>query len=109
MHRHVSDPLLKWRAEFPILDRKSGYLINNSLGAMPRKVYENLKSYADLWATEGVVAWHRWLPMVQETADEISGILHAPPGTTTMHQNVSTLTSVLISGLEFKAPKNKVV
>ena len=29
------DDLLKWRAEFPILER-STYLISNSLGAMPR-------------------------------------------------------------------------
>src|SRR5215472_6066317 len=104
-----SDSLLRWRREFPILERKAGYLINNSLGAMPRKVYDNLKSYADLWANEGVVAWHRWLPMVSETAEKIGRLINAPPGTTTMHQNVSTLTSVIISGLEFKPKRNKVV
>ena len=31
------DDLLKWRGEFPILDR-TNYLISNSLGAMPRRV-----------------------------------------------------------------------
>jgi len=31
----VSDPLLRWRPEFPILERTT-YLISNSLGAMPR-------------------------------------------------------------------------
>lgn len=104
-----TDPLLKWRSEFPILEQKRGYLINNSLGAMPRKVYDNLKAYADAWATEGVLAWHDWLPMVTQTADLVGGILGAPPGTTMMHQNVATLTSVLISGLEFRPGKNKVV
>ena len=103
------DPLLSWRAEFPILDQKAGYLINNSLGAMPRKVYDSLKSYADLWATEGVVAWREWLPMAARTADKVGEILHAPPGTVVMHQNVSTLTAILISALEFKGPRNKVV
>src|SRR5215813_1024544 len=103
------DPLLKWRSEFPILQRKAGYLINNSLGAMPRKVYDNLKAYADLWATEGVVAWHKWLPMVAETAEKIGAIINAPGGTTIMHQNVSTLTSILISALDFTGPRNKVV
>jgi kynureninase len=105
----ASDPLLKWRGEFPILERKRGYLINNSLGAMPRAVYDRLKEYADLWATEGVMAWHKWLPLVTETADLLGKILNAPPGTTMMHQNVSTLTSVLISGLSFKGRRNKVV
>src|SRR6266852_8905945 len=33
------DDLLKWRGEFPILDRTT-YMISNSLGAMPRGVYE---------------------------------------------------------------------
>lgn len=103
------DPLLKWRSEFPILQRKAGYLINNSLGAMPRKVYDNLKAYADLWASEGVVAWHQWLPMVAETAEKIGAIINARAGTTIMHQNVSTLTSILISGLDFTGPRNKVV
>ena len=52
----TNDPLLKWRDEFPIL-QDSVYLINNSLGAMPRGVYDSLKDYADSWATRGVRAW----------------------------------------------------
>lgn len=102
------DPLLQWRAEFPILEKKSAYLINNSLGAMPRQVYDALKSYADAWAEEGVVAWKKWLPMVAQTAELIGRIIHAPKGTMMMHQNVSTLISILISGLDFEK-RNKVV
>ncbi|HKD41571.1 MAG TPA: aminotransferase class V-fold PLP-dependent enzyme [Myxococcaceae bacterium] len=105
----ATDPLLKWRAEFPILERKAAYLINNSLGAMPRKVYDDLKAYADLWAEEGVVAWKQWLPMVAETAEMIGKIINAPRGTMIMHQNVSTLTSILLSALEFTPKRNKVV
>ncbi|HLL52884.1 MAG TPA: aminotransferase class V-fold PLP-dependent enzyme [Myxococcaceae bacterium] len=105
----AQDPLLSWRSEFPILAKKAGYLINNSLGAMPRKVYDNLQAYADTWATEGVVAWHKWLPMVAETADLVGSILNAPRGTMMMHQNVSTLTSILISGMDFRGKRNKVV
>ncbi|MFY0524774.1 aminotransferase class V-fold PLP-dependent enzyme [Archangium gephyra] len=104
-----TDSLLKWRSEFPILERKAGYLINNSLGAMPRKARQYLNDYADLWETEGVVAWHTWLPMVAQTADLLGSIINAPPGTMTMHQNVSTLISVLISGLSFSGRRNKVV
>jgi kynureninase len=105
----TNDSLLKWRSEFPILERKAGYLINNSLGAMPRKARAYLRAYADRWDTEGVVAWHSWLPMVTETADLVGSLFNAPPGTTTMHQNVSTLISVLISGLSFAGRRNKVV
>lgn len=103
-----SDPLLRWRAEFPILEKKAAYLINNSLGAMPRQVYDSLQAYADSWAEEGVVAWRKWLPLVAETGEMIGQIINAPPGTMIMHQNVSTLVSILISGLDFKR-RNKVV
>src|SRR4029077_15108423 len=50
------DDLLKYRAEFPILDRTT-YLISNSLGAMPRGVYDTLHTYADAWANRGIRAW----------------------------------------------------
>ena len=103
------DPLLAWRPEFPILARKAGYLINNSLGAMPRKAHDHLQAYANKWAEEGVVAWRDWLPMVSRTADMVGRIIGAPPGTMTMHQNVSTLTAILISALDFGGKRNKVV
>ena len=39
------DDLLKWRGEFPILERAT-YMISNSLGAMPRRVYDEMRAYA---------------------------------------------------------------
>src|SRR5207249_1372328 len=104
----AADPLLKWREEFPILGRKT-YLINNSLGAMPRRVYDRLKDYADTWARDGVEAWHEWLPMVTKTGDLIGRLIGAPAGTVVMHQNVSTLSAILASGLDFGTSRNRVV
>ena len=52
----MSDPLLRFRDEFPILAR-STYLVSNSLGAMPRATRERLMEYADAWDTLGVRAW----------------------------------------------------
>ncbi len=52
----LTDDLLRYRAEFPILERTT-YMISNSLGAMPRGVYDTLHSYCDDWATRGVRAW----------------------------------------------------
>ena len=37
-----SDPLLRWRPEFPITER-ANYLINNSLGAMPRATRDSMQ------------------------------------------------------------------
>ena len=50
-----SDPLLRYRPQFPILER-TNYLISNSLGAVPRAVGPSLQSYFDSWATRGVRA-----------------------------------------------------
>lgn len=104
----MSDPLLKWREEFPILAKKT-YLINNSLGAMPRGVYGALKEYADTWAEDGVEAWHDWLPMVTATGDLVGKIVNAPSGTVMMHQNVSTLSAIIATALDFTGARNKVV
>ena len=41
----MPDELLRYRSEFPILDRTT-YLISNSLGAMPRGVEDHLHHYA---------------------------------------------------------------
>ena len=42
----MSDDLLRYRPEFPILERTT-YLISNSLGAMPRGVRESLAEYTE--------------------------------------------------------------
>ena len=46
--RPVTDALLKFREEFPILSTCT-YLVSNSLGAMPRGVPGRLQEYADAW------------------------------------------------------------
>lgn len=51
----MSDRLPRWRKEFPILEKKT-YLTSNSLGAMPRSVYDRMQEYAETWASKGVKA-----------------------------------------------------
>lgn len=96
------------REEFPILGT-SVYLINNSLGAMPRATARALQDYADTWARDGVVAWHEWLPMVGEVGDLLGRLVGAPPGTVMMHQNVTTLVGIIASCLDFSGERNRVV
>jgi len=102
------DDLHLWRKEFPILERCT-YLISNSLGAMPRTVYDRVKEYADTWATEGVLAWEKWIPMVLETGDLIARIISAPPKSIVMMQNVSQVMSVIASCFEYPQERNRVV
>jgi kynureninase len=105
----LSDDLLKWRSEFPILD-KTVYLISHSLGAMPKGTYERLHDYADAWATRGVRAWAEgWWEMPVAVGNEVAQIIGADPGTVVMHQNVSVCQSLVLSCFEPTAQRNKIV
>lgn len=95
----MTDDLLKWRSEFPILD-KAVYLISHSLGAMPRATYDRLHQYADIWATRGVRAWAEgWWNMPVSVGNEVGRIIGADADTVVMHQNVSICQSLILSCL----------
>jgi kynureninase len=107
------DPLVKWRDEFPILARKT-YLINNSLGAMPRRVYEGLSHFADMWNDRGVVAWHdppedNWLDEAMNMGNLIGGLFGAPQNSVMLHLNVASLTAQVLSSIDFSGPRNRIV
>jgi kynureninase len=107
--RCLSDDLLKWRSEFPILE-KTVYLISHSLGAMPRATHERLQEYADIWASRGVRAWAEgWWDMPVTVGDEVARIIGADPGTVVMHQNVSICQSLVLSCLKPTPQRNKIV
>jgi kynureninase len=105
----MTDDLLRYRPEFPILER-STYLISNSLGAMPRGVYDAMKGYADTWATRGVRAWEeRWWMLAAEVGDEIGALMNASKGSVSTHQNVTTCQAIVASCFDFSGKRNKVV
>jgi kynureninase len=103
------DELLKWRGEFPILDRTT-YMISNSLGAMPRGVYDRMRAYADSWAERGVRAWEEsWWEMAVGVGDKIAPLIGASAGEISLHQNVTLTQAVISSCFDFRGPRNKVV
>jgi kynureninase len=103
------DELLSYRKDFPILDRTI-YMISHSLGAMPNRVYDRLREFADLWATRGIRAWAEgWWEMPVRTGDNIARIIGADPGTVVMHQNVSVCQSLIVSCFDLTQQRNKVV
>ena len=105
----MTDELLKWRSEFPILD-KTVYLISHSLGAMPKETYARLHDYAAAWATRGVRAWAEgWWDMPISVGDEVARIIGADAGSVVMHQNVSICQSLILSCFEPTPKRNKVV
>jgi kynureninase len=103
------DDLLKWRDEFPILERTT-YLISNSLGAMPRGVFDRVHAYADSWAERGVRAWEEgWWDMAVDVGDKIAPLVGAHPGEISLHQNVTLTQAVISSCFDFRGPRNKIV
>jgi len=105
----MTDDLLSYRREFPILENTT-YMISHSLGAMPRTVYDKLRSYADMWATRGIRAWAEgWWSMPVTTGNQLASLIGAGAGEVVMHQNVSVAVSLLLSALDYKSPRNRIL
>jgi len=105
----LTDPLLAWRDEFPILAGTT-YLVSHSLGAMPRAAAARLQEYSDTWAARGVRAWAEgWWRMPVTAGDRIAAIIGAPPGSVVMHQNVSVCQALVLSCFELNGRRNKIV
>jgi kynureninase len=105
----MPDALLRYRPDFPILSTTT-YMISNSLGAMPRQVDDAMHRYAETWATRGVRAWEeQWWMLAEQVSDEIGGLMNAPPGSVTCHQNVTTCQAIIASCFDFSGKRNKIV
>jgi kynureninase len=105
----VSDPLLRFRGEFPILST-STYLVSNSLGAMPRGVPDRLREYAGQWATRGVRAWAEgWWSMPVSVGDVVAPLIGAREGEVAMVPNVSYSQAQILSALEYGSGRDTIV
>jgi len=105
----MTDPLLHWREEFPILANTT-YMISHSLGAMPRGTRDRLNEFADTWATRGIRAWEEgWWDLPVTVGNLIASIIGANPGEVVMHQNVSVCQSVILSCFDWRERRNKIV
>ncbi|ADW68782.1 aminotransferase class V-fold PLP-dependent enzyme [Granulicella tundricola] len=104
------DPLLKWRAEFPILEHTT-YMISHSLGPMPRRAITALADFTTIWATRGIRAWEEgWWDMPVTCGNLIGKIIGAPEGRVIMHQNVSICQQIVTSCFDWSDNKrNKLV
>jgi kynureninase len=105
----MSDEMLRYRCEFPILER-TNYMISNSLGAMPRGVEDALRHYTETWNTRGVRAWEEeWWMLAAQVGDEIGALMNASKGSVACLQNVTTCEATVASCLDFSGRRNKVV
>lgn len=104
-----TDPLLGWRDEFPIL-ASSTYMINHSLGAMPRRAADRVREYTDTWAARGIRAWEEgWWEMPVTVGNLIGKIIGAGEGEVVMQQNVAVCQSIVTSCFDWSGRRNKLV
>jgi kynureninase len=104
----VHDDLLSRRDDYPILGRTT-YLISNSLGAMHRDTRKRLQDFADLWDTEGVVAWNTWFPEMTHIANLVGATIGASPGTTVLRQSVADAVVAVASCFDLRDRRNRIV
>jgi kynureninase len=106
----VTDKLLRFRSEFPILER-TNYLVSNSLGAMPRAVPDRLAEYVDAWADLGVRAWMQggWWELPGAVGDEIAPLIGAGRGEVVMLPNVTWGQGTILSAVRYTPPRNRIV
>jgi kynureninase len=105
----AADPLLAYRARFPILSR-TNYLISNSLGAVPQDVAESLQEYYERWATRGVRAWEEsWWAMASELGDLVAPLIGANAGDVVFQPSVTIAHAVAFSAFDFHGGRNKIV
>ena len=103
------DPLLAFRERFPITQR-SNYLINNSLGAMPKASRDSVGQFLDEWDTRGVRSWgDGWWTLQERVADQVASALGVPNGTVSMHQNIAVALEMILSCFRFDGKRNGIV
>ena len=105
----MTDTLLSFRGEFPILERTT-YLASNTLGAMPGTVPDRLAEYVDLWAERGVRAWRdAWWELPERVGNEIAPLLGAGTAEIVMQPNVTIAQATVLSAFTYAAPRNRIV
>src|SRR5437588_2555801 len=77
---------------------------------MPAAAAERVAEYARTWAERGIRAWGEgWWTMPLTVGDQIGRIVGAPPGSVTMHQNVTIAEAIVLSCFRLEPPRNRIV
>lgn len=100
--------LLTYRAEFPILQKKT-YLNSCSLGALSQRSIQGLHTFTDMWNEWGAHAWYEiWLGEIAKARQKFASLIGAQVHEVAIAPNVSTALSSISSALDYST-RNKVV
>jgi kynureninase len=97
-----------WRAEFPILGRKT-YLNSCSLGALSHRAEARVRQFHEDWHNYGASAWYEiWMSRLAELRGRVGGMFHVPATEIALGHSTSTLLATIASAVDYKG-RNRVV
>src|SRR5712691_7347656 len=100
--------LVEYRAEFPILQRKT-YLNSCSLGALSQRSMQGIAQFMEMWNEWGAHAWYEiWMGEIARARQKFATIIGAQLHEVAIAPNVSTALSSIASALDY-SQRNKVV
>ena len=98
-----------WRAEFPILARKT-YLNSCSLGALSRRALDRIGTFHDEWHEYGASAWYElWMGRLAELRGRVAGMLHAREQEVALAASVSAGLASIASAIDYRARPRVIV
>jgi len=106
--RLLHPELEAYRAEFPILQRKT-YLNSCSLGALSQRSIDALHRFTENWNEYGAHAWYKlWLGEIAAVKEKFARVIGARPDEVAIAPSVSAAVSEITSALDF-SKRNRVV
>ncbi len=100
--------LLAYRAEFPILQRKT-YLNSCSLGALSQRSIAGMARYLEMWNEWGAHAWYEiWLGEIAKARQKFATLIGAQLHEVAIAPSVSAAVSSIATALDYSV-RNKVV
>ena len=108
--RNLLHPELEaYRAEFPILQRKT-YLNSCSLGALSQRSMNNLSRFVENWNDFGAHAWYKiWLGEIAAVKEKFARVIGAKPSEVAIAPSVSAALSEITSALDVGERKKVVM
>jgi len=98
-----------WRAEFPILERKT-YLNSCSLGALSRRALARVAAFHEEWHQYGAAAWYDiWMARLAALRARVAILLNARTEEVALTASISAGLAALASALDYRARPRVVV
>ncbi len=99
--------VLRWRLEFPMLERKI-HVANCSHSPESHRVRRAIEDYLDSWSAQGM-DWDYWLAEVEAAKGEFARLVNAAPGEIAITTCASAAVASIASALDPKGARRRVV